>query len=137
MWPESLSRGELASFAGFAACAPQNRIPSASRGTETRISLASFIVLIPQRLSGLEGEGDALLSFALAAEGDEGLALEVQQILLADESACSDPAAAENVGRPSRDLLIVLGSVACLAHQENSRFERGQRRCAGCGNACA
>src|SRR6478609_5323953 len=38
--------------------------------------------LISQRLSGFEGVSDALLGFALAAEGDKGLAFEVQQVLL-------------------------------------------------------
>ena len=41
--------------------------------------------LIPQRLAGLEGVGDALLRFAFAAEGDEGFALQVEDVLLADE----------------------------------------------------
>ena len=42
-------------------------------------------MLVPQRLSGFEREGDALLGFAFAAEGEKSLEFEVKQILLADE----------------------------------------------------
>ena len=41
--------------------------------------------LVAQRLSSLQGVGDALLRFALAAEGDEGFAFKVEEILFADE----------------------------------------------------
>jgi len=41
--------------------------------------------LVPQRFAGLESVRDALLRFAFAAEGDESFALEVEDVLLADE----------------------------------------------------
>ena len=63
---------------------------------------------IAQRLAGFEGEGDALLGFALAAEGEEGFALEIEEILLGDEGAGRDAAAGENVCGPAGDFLVVL-----------------------------
>jgi hypothetical protein len=42
-------------------------------------------LLISQGLASFEGVGDALLGFAFAAEGDEGFAFEVEDVLLADE----------------------------------------------------
>ena len=41
---------------------------------------------------------------------------------------------AENVRRPARNFLIVLGGVAGFAHQIDAGFERGQRGRAGSGN---
>src|SRR5216684_2337818 len=44
----------------------------------------NLISLVPQGLPGLERMRDAFLSFLFAAEGDEGFALEIENILLAD-----------------------------------------------------
>ena len=45
--------------------------------------------LIPQAASGLQREGDPLLRFLFATEREEGFALEVEQILLANRSAAA------------------------------------------------
>ena len=49
--------------------------------------------------------GDAELGVALAAEGDEGFAFEVEDVLLGDELRRGERAAAENVGELARDEL--------------------------------
>jgi len=46
---------------------------------------ALILQLIPQRLAGFERVRDALLRLLLAAERDEGFALEIQNVLLADQ----------------------------------------------------
>ena len=51
-----------------------------------RLSPADLIgSSISQGFAGFESVGDAFLSFALAAEADEGFAFEIEQILFADE----------------------------------------------------
>ena len=101
---------------------------------ETEPQLRAAAKSIPQRLAGFEGEGDALLRFALAAEGEKCLALEVEKILLGDERAGRDAAAGKNVRGPASDFLIVLGGVAGLAHEINAGFHGSQRGHAGSGD---
>src|ERR1035437_1385651 len=101
--------------------------PSSSQFTWTAKSIS-------QRLAGFQGEGDALLRFWLAAEGEEGFALEVEDVLLADQGSRRDAAAGENVGRPAGYFLVVLGCVAGLTHEKDTGLEGGQGRCAGRGN---
>jgi hypothetical protein len=50
-------------------------------------------MLISEGLAGFEGEGDALLRLALAAEGEKGFALEVEQVLLRERRASRDATA--------------------------------------------
>ncbi len=89
---------------------------------------------VAQRLAGFEGEGDALLRFALAAEGEKCFALEVEKVLLADERAGSDAAAGKDVRGPASNFLVVFGGVAGFAHQKDARFKRGERGSAGSGD---
>src|SRR5579864_2869655 len=65
--------------------------------------------LVAEGLAGFQGVGDALLSFLLAAEADEGFALEVEQVLLADELGLGERAARENVREFARDVRVVFG----------------------------
>src|ERR1035437_5666592 len=58
---------------------------------------------ISQGLAGFQGEGDALLRFWLAAEGEEGFALQVQNVLFADQGSRRDAAAGEKVSGPASD----------------------------------
>ena len=56
-----------------------------------RLFLRAFILrfvverLISKRLAGLQSVRDALLCFAFAAKRDEGFALEIEDVLLADK----------------------------------------------------
>jgi len=67
----------------------------------------SIAKLVSQRLASLERVGDALLSFGLAAEGEEGLAFQVENVLLADQGSGGHPASGQYIGHPASDLLVV------------------------------
>src|ERR1700728_2039750 len=75
-------------------CSCRVRAPGVS---VTCVSIAYFCGEIPvfaggsvsQRFAGLQSICNALLSFALAAEGEKGFALEVKQVLFIDERAGS------------------------------------------------
>ena len=73
---------------------------------------------IPQGFAGFQGVGDALLGFALAAEADEGFALEIEQILLADELRRAERAAGQDVwracARRGRRIRRCIRRAACL-----------------------
>jgi hypothetical protein len=56
-----------------------------SGSSRTPIRITNRLLLIPERLSGFKGVRDAFLGFAFAAEGYEGFALEIEEILFADE----------------------------------------------------
>jgi len=63
-------------------------IPRAARKRRERTLgyIQSFIGrLVAEGFASFQGVGDALLSFAFAAEADEGFAFEIEQILFADE----------------------------------------------------
>ena len=69
---------------------------------------------------------------------EEGFALEVEEVLLADERAGGDAAAGEDVGGPAGDFLVVFGGIAGLAHEEDAGFhEWPGRPCRARGSACA
>src|ERR1700678_1634931 len=87
--------------------------------------------LVPQRFAGFQGEGDPLLSLALAAQGEKCFTLQIQEILLRDQAAGSKTATAQNVRGFAGDLLVVFGGKTSFAHQENASLERGQSGQAG------
>ena len=64
---------------------------------------------ISERLAGLERMHDALLRLRHLREGDEVLALEVEQPLFVDLRAAFDQAAAQGVGDAAGDFHIVFG----------------------------
>src|SRR5579862_9955937 len=72
--------------------------------------------LVAQRLSGFQRERDAFLGFLFAAEGDEGLALEIENILLADQLCRGERTTGKNAGELARHNRVVFGCVAA-AHQ--------------------
>src|SRR5579883_2589258 len=71
---------------------------------------------VAQRFAGFQGVGDALLGFLFATEGNEGFALEVENVLFANQLRGGERAAGENVGKLAGDVRVVIGSVA-PAHQ--------------------
>ena len=56
-----------------------------SKPMTAELQLAATRDSIAQRLAGLQCKRDALLRLALAAEREKGLALQIEQILLADQ----------------------------------------------------
>src|SRR6516164_1451012 len=65
---------------------------------------------------------DAFLGFSFSAKGDEGFALEVEYVLLADELWHRERAAGEDVGQLTGDVRVVVGSVTAAGHQVNGHF---------------
>src|SRR5580658_5207307 len=126
VWPVSLSCAFP--VVGKPVCATHISISGGPRTATSRISVARFIALIPERLAGFERVSDALLRLALATEREKRLSLEIEQVLLADRSPGSHTASAENIRRPAGHFLVVLRCVTRLAHQEDAGFKRGQRR---------
>src|ERR1700688_1245865 len=103
------------------------------------------ILSIPQWLARLQGVGDALLGFAFAAEGDERFALQVEDVLFADELRRRERAAGKDVGEFVRDESIVFryifaaqqhvdgelgGGAKLLAEDADRRVPRRGRRLA-------
>jgi hypothetical protein len=68
-------------------------LPSVGRQDDGFLTLSCYLSwLVPQRLTGFEGESDTLLRFAFAAEGEEGFAFEIEKVLLGDEASWCDAA---------------------------------------------
>ena len=63
--------------------------------------------LVAQGFAGFQRMGDTSLRVALGAEGDEGLAFEVEDVLLGDELRRGERAAAEDVGELASHQRIV------------------------------
>jgi len=82
-------------------------------------------VSIPQRLSGFQGEGDAFLGLLFAAEGDEGFALEVEDVLFANQLRRSQRAAGQDVGELAAHVRIVFGGVSSSEHHVDGEFRAG------------
>src|SRR6202041_4174812 len=77
---------------------------------------------------------DALLRLALTAQGEEGFALKVEQVLLADHGTGRNFAAAEDVGHPAGYLHVVFGGNPGLTHEKDACVEDGEGGGARRGN---
>src|SRR5271165_3108715 len=74
--------------------------------------------------------GDALLGFLFAAEGDEGFALEVEEVVFADQLGGGKRSTREDVGEFAGDMGIVIGSIASADLEVNCQFCSGKERLA-------
>src|SRR5882724_12468800 len=83
--------------------------------------------LVAQGFAGFEGVGDAGLGEFFAAEGDEGFALEVEDVLFADELRRSERAAGKDVGKFTGDDGVVFGSVTAADEHVNHEFYAGKK----------
>src|SRR5579885_1921567 len=81
--------------------------------------------LIPQGLSGFQHVLHALLGLRLAAQTQEGLPLQVEQVLFRDGLLAGDPAAAQHVGQLLSYYGIVLGDVLGLTSQVDAGLQQG------------
>ncbi len=61
----------------------------------------------------------------LLAQADEGLSLEIEEVLLREHGASRNVAAAQHGGEHRAEVLVVLAQVAALAHAVNTHLERG------------
>src|SRR5579871_327126 len=112
---------------------PLGALPTAVRTALTMT--ASLMTLLPpsvsQRLAGFEREGNPLLGFPFAAQRQERLALEIEQILLAHGRAGRDAASAQHMRHFIGYVRIVLADKFSLAHGVDAELERGQHTLAG------
>ena len=81
---------------------------------------------IPQRLSLLQHVLNALQSLALSAKAQKCLALQVQNILLADLLHTVAIATTENVCQPGPDGEVVVADEASTFHLMHTNFQRCQ-----------
>src|SRR6185369_3323728 len=77
-------------------------------------------VSVAQRLSGAQHVLNPLDGARLVAEGDEGLALAVEEVLLVDPLAAGELAPAEDGGEARADGGVVFADVRPLLHDEDS-----------------
>src|SRR4051812_34540045 len=87
-----------------------------SRAARTSVILLGRLISIAQRLSRLQRVLDALLRLLLTAQRLEGLALEVEQVLLAYQRPRRDSAAAQDFRDFARNLHFVVADVLALPH---------------------
>src|SRR5205807_7785610 len=75
---------------------------------------AKRLLLISQGLASFQGVRDPLLRLLFPAKRNEGFALKIENILLADHLRCGQRSASENVGQLAADVRVVFRS-ACSA----------------------
>src|SRR5437660_12631946 len=78
--------------------------------------------LVAQRFPGLEGVGDAFLGFLFTAKRDKGFALEIENVLFADQLGRSERATGQDIGEFAADVGIVFGGVAAAQHHVNGKL---------------
>src|SRR5215207_7656100 len=79
---------------------------------------------IPQRFAGLEGMGDPFLRFSLAAQAEEGLALQIQQVLLALGGRRRSIQTGQNPGELAADQRIVLADPSSAPGEVDAELQR-------------
>src|SRR6516162_9893304 len=84
-------------------------------------------ISIPQRFARLERVLDALKGLSLAAELEERLALEIQQLLLADGGLVRERSAGETPRQRPADQRVVIADAARAPRQVDTQFQRGQK----------
>src|SRR5262245_32781905 len=89
---------------------------------------------VPQRLAGFERVLHALERLALAAQFQERLALEIEQMLLADGRLMGQRAAGEHVRQRASDERVVIADSATAPGQMDAELERGEQAVAAHGN---
>ena len=72
---------------------------------------------VAQRLTGFQRVLNSLLRLLFAAEGFEGFALQIENVLFADGRAGGDVTPAEDFGDLCAQLLLVIADEAALAHE--------------------
>src|SRR5205814_387149 len=85
-------------------------------------SVESLQKSIPQCLTRLQRVLNSLLRFLLAAKRFEGLALKIENVLLADGSSRRDISAAQDLRNFGPDFYFVIADVFTLAHQVNAQL---------------
>src|SRR5713226_5024695 len=82
---------------------------------------------VAKRFAGLERVRDALLRLAFTAKGDERFALEIQNVLFADELRRRERAAGQNVGELASDVDVVFGDKPAAEHHVDGELCAGEK----------
>src|ERR1700693_3780857 len=82
--------------------------------------------LVAKWFTRFEGVGDALQGLAFAAEADEGLALEVEEVLLADQLRGGERAAGENIGELAPHDGVVFADEFAAEHHVDGELSAGK-----------
>jgi hypothetical protein len=89
---------------------------------------------LPNRLAGLHHAHDAFLGLGMVQQFHEGLALEVEQPLLADQAALIDVAAGHDAGDHLAQLEVVGGDEAAVTHVDQLHHDGADGITAGHGH---
>src|SRR5438874_7712580 len=92
---------------------------------------------VSQRLSCFQRVLNSFLCLALTTKGLERLALEVQDVLLADRGTRGDVPAAQHFSNLAGDFHLVIADVLALSHEVYAQLEHSQNILAGSGNIVA
>ena len=104
--------------------------PDGARHLYVRRRPRSQDSLVSQRLSGLQRVLNALERLALAAQLEKRLALEVQEVLLADRRLMRQRAAGQDVGERAADDRVVIADPAGAPGEVDAELDRRQHRLA-------
>src|SRR3954452_3936435 len=83
----------------------------------------SSIISIPQRLPGLQRVRDAVLRLALAAQAQEGLTLQIQQLRLGHHTEIRQASPGENRRERAADERVVIADAARPPGQIDTELE--------------
>src|SRR5688572_26879111 len=86
--------------------------------------------LVSQRFAGLQGVRDTLLSFALRDQAQEGLPLEIEQVLFADDGGVRQRAAGHDRRQLPPDQRVVIADAAGPVSEMNAELQRRRYRLA-------
>src|SRR5438094_7924560 len=82
--------------------------------------------LVSQGFPGFQSVSDAFLGFLFAAEGDKSFALEIEDILFADQLRRGQRAACKDVRELATYVCVVLRGVAAAEHHMDSELRAGK-----------
>src|ERR1700678_3496095 len=116
-WPASSSGRVCASV-------PLCARPTAER-TASTITTFSIMALVPQRLVVHQHVLHALLGLRLAAEAHEGLALELEHLVLGDFVRAARDAAAQDLAELGRDLGVVCARLTGVDQRADHHLDGG------------
>src|SRR6266513_5456964 len=85
------------------------------------------VFLVAERLAGFQGVSDAFLGFLFSTERHEGFALEIQDILFADQLRRRQGTARQNVRELAADMRVVLGGIAAAEHHVDRELRTGKK----------
>src|SRR5258708_27840140 len=89
-------------------------------------TIRRLVVLIAQGFSGFQRMRDPLLCFLFAAEGDEGFAFEVENVLFADQLWRGQRPAGKDVRKLAAYVCVIFRGITAAQHPVNGALPAGQ-----------